>query len=256
VTGRISVVTGGAGALGSAIVDRLAGAGEVVVVVDRDGDAARAVADRVNADRCDEVAYGRQVDISSEAANRQLIDHVRREHGRLDRLVNNAAIMQRERFGEVSAHAWASLMEVNLWGPASLSQAAAALWRDSPGGSIVNMASRTWVAGGPMAYASSKAGLVGLTRALAVDLAPFSVTVNAVAPSTVVTPMVAEGLGLTADELGDHLKHARELALLPRLATAEDVANAVAFLSSAEASFITGEVLHVCGGAQLAPAAS
>jgi len=249
---RVSVVTGGGGAIGAAIAERLAQEGDIVVVVDRDGESADAVAKRLNAlPGLRGTAHAWTSDVSSDAANRALIDRVDAEFGRLDRLVNNAAVTQYASFGEVTKDVWTQVMDVNLWGQASLCQAATRMWVRAPGGSVVNLSSRSWLAGGPLAYVASKAGVVGLTRALAVELSPYSVTVNAVAPSTVLTPMVSGRL--TPEEYEAHVARVGRLTLLPRLATAEDVANAVVFLSSSRASFITGEVLHVCGGAQLAP---
>ena len=118
---------------------------------------------------------------------------------------------------------------------------------------MVNVSSRTWLGGGPTAYVTSKAAIVGLTRTLAVELGPLGVTVNAVAPSVVETPLTRAGR--TEEEFEQFT--ARHLAMTPlgRLARPQDVADAVAFLAGERAAFITGEILHVCGGAQLAPSA-
>ncbi len=247
---RVALVTGGSGGLGTAIATRLAASGSTVIIVDLDGHRAAENAREISADTHASVV-GWASDVTCDSGNRDLIARVKETYGRLDQLINNAGRNQHDRFGDISLDDWQAVMAVNLWGPTSLTQAAAPLFEVSGGGRVVNITSRTWLTGGPLAYVSSKAGVVGLTRALAVELAHLNVTVNAVAPSSVITPFIRDGR--TEQEFEEHLSHHRSLTLLPRLATPEDVADAVEFLASDRAAFITGEVLHVSGGAQLAP---
>ena len=142
-----------------------------------------------------------------------------------------------------------AVLAVNLTAPMLLAQEAMRFWQAQRGGAIVNIGSRTWLSGAGPGYTASKAGLVGLTRSLAVQLGPLGITVNAVAPSY---------LGSAFNFAGNEEARRRaeqehiRLGVLDRLGTAEDVAGAVAFLTSEDARFITGEVIHVCGGAQLA----
>jgi NAD(P)-dependent dehydrogenase (short-subunit alcohol dehydrogenase family) len=248
---RVAVVTGGAGALGRAIAAGLSRDGSTVVLVDLDEAAVARTAQDIAAETGGDVV-GWVCDVSSADANEKLVQRLDSEFGRLDQLVNNAALSQTSKFGNLGQAEWESVMAVNLWGPTSLCQTAVPLWESGGGAQVVNIASRTWLTGGPLAYVSSKAGLVGLTRALAVQLGRLNVTVNAIAPGMVLTPFTERDRDQA--EVSRMLEHHQALSLLPRLATAEDVAEAAVFLSSARASFITGEVLHVAGGAQLAPA--
>ena len=178
------------------------------------------------------------------------MEYVRSRPGRrLDILVNNAGLSRAPRLGEVTLEDWDAVLAINLTVPMLLTQAAMGFWRDGQGGRVVNIGSRVWVSGSGPAYTASKAGIVGLTRSMAVQLGPLGVTVNVVAPSFIDTPFnVASGHAAAARLL----ERNRRLGVLSRLCTPADVANAVAFLASDDASFITGEVLHVSGGAQLA----
>lgn len=248
---RVALITGGAGGLGVAIATRLSEDGSTVVLVDLDGDAAQRQAASISSETGGAV-LGWAGDVSSDDDNIGLIKRVEDTFGRLDQLINNAARPERLPFGKLTGAEWASVMQVNTWGPASLCQAASRLWRDSDrGAAVVNIASRTWQSGGPLAYTSSKAAVVGLTRSLAIELGSADVRVNAVAPSFVPTSF---GGDRPEGERDRYLEHHRQMSLLNRLATPHDIAEAVAFLASERASFITGEVLHVAGGAQLAPA--
>ncbi|MGI5232616.1 SDR family NAD(P)-dependent oxidoreductase [Actinoallomurus sp. CA-142502] len=249
--GPVAVITGGGGTLGTAMATRLAEEGNAVVLLDRDEAAARAAADEVAA-RTGGSVVGWRADVADEDDVRASVDRIVRTHGRLDRLVNNAGVNRRDTLADQDPRIWDEVMAVNLRGPMLLCRAALPLWRRTGSGRVVNIASRTWLGGGPTSYVTSKAGVVGLTRTLAVELGPLGVTVNAVAPSMIVTALTSAG----RDEarLRELTERHRRMTPMRRLATPEDVAEAVVFLTSDGAGFITGEVLHVCGGAQLAPA--
>jgi 3-oxoacyl-[acyl-carrier protein] reductase len=244
-------VTGGAGTLGAAIGARFARDGADVVLADLDAAAAADQAGGI-AGSTGRRAAGWPVDVTDPKSVAALLQRLQDVFGRLDYVVNNAAVSDHSPLGRLSAADWHALMAVNVWGPTALCQAAMPLWKAAGGGRVVNIASRTWLSGGPVAYTTSKAGVVGLTRALAVELAALNVTVNAVAPSMVITPF-SRGERTEAEFAAFAERH-RKITPLGRLASPQDVANAVAFFASDQAGFVTGEILHVCGGAQLAAA--
>ncbi len=165
------------------------------------------------------------------------------EFGRLDVLVNNAGITRDGLLVRMTEEQWRSVLEVNLTGAFLCSRSAAKVMLRQRSGCIINMASVVGLMGnaGQANYSASKAGLIGLTKSMARELAPRGITVNAIAPGFIASPMT--------DKLGEQARDKlSSLIPLGRLGTAEDVADAVAFLASDAASYITGQVLKVDGG--------
>jgi len=245
---KIAVITGGCGSIGMACARKFIRDGQRVVLVDRN----QAALDRCIAELnliSDQDAIGLNVDLFEQSSASLVVDFAVRAWGRIDILVNNAGLSKAPHLGHVKLEDWNAVLMINLTTPMLLSQEAMRCWQDGLGGRIVNLGSRVWQSGSGPAYTSSKAGVVGLTRSMAVQLGPLDVTVNAVAPSYIDTPF---------NEFPNEAAHQRaneghlRLSVLKRLAVPEDIANAVCFLASDGASFITGETLHVCGGSQLA----
>lgn len=245
----VVLVTGAAGAIGSAISHRLAAAGNLIVLCDIAEAALSSLAFDID-QRHGLPAIAIRADLSRPEAPSEIMSIVASCTGGIDHLINNAGLNVPQTIHDASSDDWDRVFAINLRAPMLLCQAAIPSWSSRGGGSIVNIGSRVWLSGSVPAYTASKAGLVGLTRSLAVELAEFNVTANVVAPSFVDTPFT-RGSRNPAEIKATH-DRVRDITPLPRLGLAEDVANAVAFLVSDQARFITGEVIHVCGGAQLA----
>jgi NAD(P)-dependent dehydrogenase (short-subunit alcohol dehydrogenase family) len=243
--GRVAIVTGGAGGIGRSIVRTLARSGALVILADRE----RAWGERVEAEMRAEglEVFFLPVDVGETSALRQLVADVERRWGRLDILVNNAAVWYRERFLETCEEHWDEVFRVNLKGPFFLSQEAARVMIPQRWGRIIHIASQaglSYTEGQGLHYHASKAALIHVTRVMAFEVGPYNITVNAVAPGGTRTPALAEFL----DRLLENEMVARQIPLR-RFIEPEDVAEAVLFLASERARNITGQVLLVNGGA-------
>jgi NAD(P)-dependent dehydrogenase (short-subunit alcohol dehydrogenase family) len=242
---RVAIVTGAAGGIGSAVARALAAAGADVALLDRERDGAARTASEIEASG-ERAALALTADVSDSGELDAAFAAVAERFGRLDILVNCAGIFELADFAEIPLDHWQRILDVNLTAPMLASQRAVAAM-DGRGGAIVNISSIAAVQGaaGSAAYCASKGGLEALTRAMAVELAPLRVRVNAVAPHAIDTPMTS---ALRGTELG-----ARALAGIPagRFGAADEVAAAVVFLAGPRASFVTGATLAVNGGASV-----
>lgn len=241
----VAIVTGGAGAFGSAISRRLVAAGQHVVIADLD----LAAAERTAAELGD--ASAARVDLADEASIDAALAEILASRGRIDTLVNNAGYSPTGGLDTTSLADFDRTIAINLRGAYLMCAGAAEALRRSPAARVIMVGSRTWLAGGNPAYTASKAGIVGLCRTVVHALAETGGTCNVVAPGPVDTPLVDQmGMG---DSREENFRRYAEATPLGRVATPDEVAAAVAFFAGPDAGFITGEVLHVAGGLQLAP---
>jgi len=239
---KVAVVTGGAQGIGKAIAELLAQRGAHVVVADINLEKAQATAQAITT--CTgQCAIAVQTNVVDSASTQAMIDRTMEEFGRIDILVNNAGTTRDNLIMRMSDADWDLVLGINLKGAFNCSKAAVRPMMKQRYGRIINISSVSGLAGqaGQTNYSSSKAGLIGFTKALAKEVGSRGITVNAVAPGFVPTDLTNDLLAKVQDE-------AIKMTPLGRLGSVEDVAYAVAFLVSDEASFITGQVLSVDGG--------
>jgi NAD(P)-dependent dehydrogenase (short-subunit alcohol dehydrogenase family) len=235
---RIAIVTGGAQGIGRAIADKLAAEGATVVVADLNGAGAEAAAAALPG------AVGLQADVSNPADVTRIVDETVRRFGKLDVLVNNAAIVPFTAWDDIDFAEWRRILAVNLDGVFLTCRAASDAMRKQSYGRIVNIASNTLVAGTPnmAAYVAAKGGVFGFTRALATELGKYGITVNSVSPGLTDTE------GVQASPHAGAFDFVQSLQAIPRRGVPADIAPVVAFLASEEARWVTGQMVVVDGG--------
>ena len=242
---RVAVVTGGGSGMGTAVCRRLAERGDRVAVLDVNAEATAQVAKELEGDGLR--AVGVQVDVSDRAAVDAALDEVRAAFGPVEIMVTSAGIEGFVEFLDITPEAWDRMLAVNLSGTFHCLQAAVPDMIAEGWGRIVTISSSSAQHGTRrMAhYVASKGGVIALTKALALDLAPHGITVNTIPPGAIDTPMMRRPVESGAMASLDQVV-AR--APLGRLGTPEDIAAACAFLCSDEAGYITGQALNVNGG--------
>jgi 3-oxoacyl-[acyl-carrier protein] reductase len=248
VTGKVVVVTGAAGGIGRALVEGFAAAGATVVAADLAEDAVKALADDVGGN-----VFGVALDVADEARIAQVVDDVVTQHGRIDVLVNNAGIKSDQSILSGAADRWDRTLDINAGSVLALSRTVVEKSMRQHGGAIINtgssLSSRAAVlnyqAGGAD-YCLSKAMVHSITQLLAYETAPLGITVNAIAPGIVDTPMH----GRPSEET--EARHAGKIPL-GRVGQPGDFVGPALFLASSGAGYVTGQILHVNGGMVMEP---
>lgn len=244
---KIMLVTGGSRGIGAGIVRAAMHEGaEVVFTYISNAEIAQALVDEMTNCYPEQRCMARQCDITDTEAMSALIKDLISELGRVDVLVNNAGITRDVVFARMSRQQWDTVIDTNLGGMYNATRPLALQMVKQRSGAIINMTSAVGVYGnsGQTNYAAAKAGIIGFTKSLSAEIAPFGVRVNAVAPGYINTDMVA-----VSDQ--DRLEYIKSRVSLRRIGNVEDVAPLVCFLASDLSAYITGQVIQVDGGITL-----
>lgn len=244
---RVALVTGGGSGIGAGIAIALASHGHRVAVVDRVAEAAEKIADRIRAEGGKAVAVS--CDVSDPAVVTRAVEEATTELGPVDILVNNAGFAKDNMVLDMSLADWDAVVDTHLRGSFLMLQATAPAMRDAGWGRIVNISSISALGDDERVnYVAAKAGLEGLTRAAALDLAPYGITVNAVGPGVVQTAMTEVSAARAGRTLEEHLRVQARSIPRGRIGTPHDIARAVLFFAAEDADFVTGQVIYVSGG--------
>lgn len=243
---RTAIVTGAASGIGLAIAQRLAADGATVALFDRDGDNAHAAAEEITAGGHRAEAW--PVDVTDRDQIVEAVAAVRSQLGAPTILVNSAGLDGFDRFLDITPELWQRIIAVNLTGTFDCCQAVVPSMLEARWGRIVNISSSSAQTGNPLMthYSAAKAGVVGLTKAMALELGPKGITVNTIPPGFIDTPMLrkTESKGF----LGKGVEAHENTTPVRRVGLPEDIAAACAFLVRDDASYITGQIIPVNGG--------
>ncbi|WP_033401527.1 3-oxoacyl-ACP reductase FabG [Actinopolyspora mortivallis] len=250
LNGRVAVVTGAARGIGAAIAETLASAGASVAAVDLEESSCADTVERINSSGGRALAVGADVTDSESVAS--AFTRVSEELGTIGILVNNAGVTKDNMLFKMSEQDWDTVMGVHLRGAFLCSREAQKQMVPERWGRIVNLSSVSALGNrGQANYSTAKAGVQGFTRTLAIELGPFGITVNAIAPGFIVSDMTAA----TAQRLGMDFEDLKQAAAdetpVRRVGQPQDIANTVAFLTGESSSFVTGQTLYVDGGRKL-----
>jgi len=249
---RVALVTGGGTGIGKAVARAMAQEGARVVIAARDWARLEAVAEELRAEGHSVLPVA--VDVTDKAGNRDCVNRIREHWGRVDILVNNAGASGMTPMDEADDGLWHAIVDTNLTGVYLLTKEVLGIMGDDGHGRIINMSSVLGKFGVPgyAAYCASKHGLIGFTRALALELVSRGITVNALCPGWVDTEMSRTGIEQIAERLGTDPESFKQQALaavpIRRFLDPVEIARFAVYLASDKASGITGQALNICGG--------
>jgi len=244
---KVAVVTGAARGIGAAVATRLAADGLAVAVVDLEEASGKETVERITAAGGRAVAIG--ADVSDPTAVASAIDRIVAELGPPAVLVNNAGVLRDNLLFKMSDGDWDTVMGVHLRGAFLCSRACQKYMVEQKWGRIVSMSSTSALGNrGQANYAAAKAGLQGFTKTLAIELGPFGITANAIAPGFIVTEMTAETAARQGVDFEALQEGAAKMTPVRRVGRPEDIAHTASFLASEGAGFVTGQVIYVAGG--------
>jgi 3-oxoacyl-[acyl-carrier protein] reductase len=245
--GRVAFVTGAGRGIGAATALRMAEEGARIALADIDTEGCQQVAAEL--DRFGSEGFVVRCNVADSANVQDAVDQAASHFGRLDILVNNAGVLRDNLLFKMSEEDWDTVMNVHLKGAFLCSRAAQKYMVQKKYGRIVSLSSTSALGNrGQANYSSVKAGLQGFTRTLAIELGPFGITVNAVAPGFIDTEMTrstARRQGLDPDQV---IAEASKVIPVRRVGQPRDIANVICFLASDEASFVNGQIIYVAGG--------
>jgi len=243
VQDKVALVTGSGKGIGAAIAERLAEEGADIIINDVDLETANATAEKIRGMGRRSIAL--KADVSKLAQVQEMVDEANKQMGRIDILVNNAGIFRDKSIFRMTEEDFDLVLNINLKGYWNNIKAVLPGMRERKYGKVVNISSRAYLGNpGQSNYSASKAGVVGMTRALGLELGKFNININAVAPGAVMTDLLRDAGQEAID---------RMLANTPmgRIGEGKDVANAVLYFASDESSYVQGQTLLVCGGRSL-----